>query len=76
LAPLDSLFGAQHSFYLKANWQLVFAWMPHRCVISNRIIWLRYGYMGEARWMSTGKDIVEYNWHTVEEHLIWRLKNG
>ena len=76
MPPLDSLFGARHSFYIRAKWRLKFAWMPHRCVISGKVIWLQDGYIGEARWMGPGEDVVEYNWHTKEEHLIWRLKNG
>jgi hypothetical protein len=77
LAPLDSLFGGQSSFYSKAKWQRSFAWMPHRCIISGRIIWLKYGYLGTDTYIGPGKELVsEYNWHTVEEHLIWCLKNG
>jgi hypothetical protein len=50
--------------------------MPHRCIRSGRIIWLRFGYMGNAVWTGPGDPVFEYNWHTVEEHLIWCLKNG
>ena len=76
MPPLDSLYGARDDFYHRAEWRLAFAWIPHRCVISNRIIWLRFGYMGTATWTGPGTPVHEYNWHTVEEHLIWRLKNG
>jgi hypothetical protein len=75
MPPLDSLFGARHSFYQKAKWQMAFAWLPHRCVLSDKIIWLQNGYIGEARWTGPGEDHVEYNWHTKTEHLIWCLKN-
>jgi hypothetical protein len=76
LAPLDSLFGGQSSFYYRAEWQQKFAWLPHRCIRSGKIIWLKYGYIGTAMWTGPGTPVYEYNWHTVEEHLIWCLKNG
>ena len=75
MAPLDSLFGARHSFYERAKWRLAFAWLPHRCCVSGKIIWLRHGYIGEAVWHGPGEDVIEYNWHTTTEHLIWCLKN-
>ena len=74
--PLDSLFGGQGSFYQRASWRQEFAWWPHRCIRSNRIIWLKYGYEGMAMWTGPGEPVYEYNWHTTEEHLIWCLKNG
>jgi hypothetical protein len=76
LAPLDSLFGGNQYFYFKAMWQLKFAWLPHRCIRSNQLIWLKYGYLGTAIWTGPGTPVYEYNWHAVEEHLIWCLKNG
>ena len=68
MPPLDSLYGARHDFYMRAEWTKEFAWMPHRCVISNRIIWLRFGYMGMAMWTGPGEPVYEYNWHTEKEH--------
>jgi hypothetical protein len=76
MPPLDSLFGGQNSFYQRAVWCKSFAWWPHRCILSAQIIWLRNGYIGTAVWTGPGTPVYEYNWHTVEEHLIWCLKNG
>ena len=74
--PLDSLFGGQDSFYQRAGWRKEFAWAPHRCIQSGQLIWLKYGYMGTAMYTGPGTPVYEFNWHTVEEHLIWCLKNG
>ena len=74
MSPLDSLFGGQSSFYYRAGWQLKFAWLPHRCINSNRIIWLRFGYLGTAVWTGPGTPVYEYNWLTKEEYLINKLK--
>jgi hypothetical protein len=76
MPPLDSLFGGQNSFYHRAMWRYSFAWLPHRCIRSNQLIWLKYGYMGMAMYTGPGTPVYEYNWHTTEEHLIWCLKNG
>jgi hypothetical protein len=74
LAPLDSLYGGQRSFYYRAGWQLKFAWLPHRCINSDHIIWLKFAYIGTAIWTGPGEDIVECNWLTKEEYLFNRLK--
>jgi len=74
--PLDSLFGGRSSFYHKAGWELKFAWMPHRCIRSGKIIWFKFGYMGTAIWTGPGTPVYEYNWHEEVEHLIWVLKGS
>lgn len=74
--PLDSLYGARSSFYYKAGWELKFAWMPHRCIRSGKIIWFTFGYMGTAMYTGPGTPVYEYNWHTEEDHLIWLLKGS
>jgi hypothetical protein len=76
MPPLDSLFGGQRSFYDRASWRLSFAWLPHRCIRSRRIIWLEYGYEGMAMYTGPGEPVYEYNWHSKAEHLIWCLKHG
>ena len=75
--PLDSPFGKNQDFYRKAKWQRKFAWLPHRCVRSGQIIWLKFGYLGTAVWLGPGPGdpAYEYNWHTTKEHLVWCLKN-
>ena len=40
-------------FYDRAIWKLTFAWRPHRCMLSDKWIWLRLGYHGEAGLMLT-----------------------
>jgi hypothetical protein len=63
-------------FYKRASWDLKFAWLPHRCDISGKIIWLTLGYLGTAEWYGEGEPAVENHWHNKVEHLIWCLKNG
>jgi hypothetical protein len=60
-------------FYSRATWQLSFAWLPHRCEITNKIIFWKYGYRGlainfEAEFES------EVRWRDSHEHVLQLLK--
>ena len=62
-------------FYKKASWELKFAFLPKRCAITNKLIWLKYAYCGTALWRSGDYDFIrEVNWHGKDEHIIWELK--
>jgi hypothetical protein len=41
------------------NWRRKFALLPHRCDITNRIIWLEYAQCAEPRW-TTINDKVKF----------------
>jgi len=73
--PLDSRFG-DNLFHSKClGWEYRFAWLPHRCEISRRLIWLERAYRGTALFRSGDIDtIAEHRWHTSTHHLIWILK--
>lgn len=63
-------------FYNKcAGWELKFAFLPKRCDVTGRKIWLEYAYRGSA-WFRVGDiDIQEeIRWHDKLEHIIWKLK--
>jgi hypothetical protein len=62
------------AFFRKAQWRLAFACIPHRCLISNRWIWLELGYHGEAVWTGPGTPVFENHWLAKEEFLVWQLK--
>lgn len=62
------------AFHARAQWTMEFAWLPHRCDITQRIIWLQLAYCGRARWTGPGDDAVETRWHERHEHLIYALK--
>lgn len=73
--PLDSNFGDNLFKASCLGWQYKFAWLPHRCHISNRIIWLTWAYRGTAAYRAGDFDAVyEHRWHDRIEHLIWTLK--
>ena len=72
--PLDDNFGDQIFNARCLGWELVFAWLPHRCHLSKRWIWFKYAYVGTAIYTGPGDDIFEYRWHEKLEHLVWALK--
>ena len=60
-------------FYALAKWERKFCFLPHRCNISKKIIWLTYAMKGNARepWYVTS---VETKWHRAKEHTMWLLR--
>jgi len=62
------------AFHSRAQWTKEFAWLPHRCDATGRIIWLQQAYRGQAVWTGPGDDAVETRWHDRHEHLIYALK--
>ena len=61
-------------FYNKAVWVERFAWLPKRCELTHKWVWLRKVMMGTAMWGDPGDTIVEFRWHDAKEHIIWTLK--
>ncbi len=75
--PLDNLFLiGNHAIYSNVVFNRKFAWFPHRCKLSNRIIWLQMAQYVTEMWISIRIDgpIYENYWHHDHEHLIWLLK--
>ena len=63
------------SFYQRAYWTLSRVVWPHRCLISNKILWPgSRAYRGRAVWHGPGDPAVEEFWHDQQEHLLWQLK--
>lgn len=61
------------AFYGRADWLKVFAWIPRRCELSNKLIWLEHLYKGTAMWTGPGEPVYETRWHGHDEHLFWLL---
>lgn len=63
-------------FLAKAEWKLSFALLPKRCRISNKLIWLKHGYIGTLDTMTGLNDPVKVKltkWHSTVEHLAWLM---
>lgn len=64
-------YGAEEYFNKYAVWNWEFAWLPHKCELSGKTIWLKYAYRGIAR-IGDYMDPVDVRWRTTENH-IWKL---
>jgi len=55
------------------KWYLKFAWLPQRCRITHKLIWLKFGYTCTFRF---GDYLVpEWTaWRTKPAHLVALLK--
>ncbi len=62
------------SFYQRATWKLKFAWLPVKCDLYEKVLWLCWVYEGTACWTGPGDPVYEHRWHDKNEHLIWMLK--
>jgi hypothetical protein len=54
--------------------ELTFAWLPKKCHISGKRIWLKYGYRLTRMISGPGDTLFLYRWHDKNEHIIWKLK--
>ena len=63
-------------FYNRADWTMKFCWLPRRCVLSNKLMCLKYAYKGTAMWTGPGEPVYEHRWHDSKEHIIWKLKGN
>jgi hypothetical protein len=60
-------------FNHKAFWYKTFAFLPHRCDITKKLIWLQFGYEGIRYTFSPADDIAEVRWHSSKAHTFWML---
>jgi hypothetical protein len=64
---------ADGMFKRYAIWTRQFAWLPHRCELTRKIIWFQHGYRGHMIWYGEWSTD-EYRWHRYDEHIIWELQ--
>jgi len=66
---------ADWMFHKTATWTKDFAWLPHRCMLTKKIIWLKNAYKGTAIYgFYDNVTTTEYGWHDKHEHIIWELQ--
>ena len=74
MTDLEFMVDITTGFHSRAEWTMEFAWLPHRCDITQKLVWLKFAYRGQAVWTGPGDDAVETRWHDRHEHLIYVLK--
>jgi hypothetical protein len=68
--PMDTLMTIRDEAWARP-WKLQFAWQPHRCHVSNKLIWLTWAYCGTSQYIINTPVI----WMTKVEYLIKCLKD-
>jgi hypothetical protein len=58
----------------KAQWALAFALCPHRCEISNKMIWFEDAYRATSVLTGPGDPIIEHIWLSKNQYLLEVLK--
>ena len=56
------------------HWSLEIAWLPHRCKLTNKLLWLKLAWRGGWRIGGGDTAMTTVRWHCAEEHMIWLLK--
>ena len=73
--PLDpAMYDPLASFKHRAIWYLKFSWLPRRCCISGKRIWLKKAYKGTARMPSLGEPLFQHEWVCKDIFLFARLQ--
>lgn len=62
------------SFTGRAQWALKFCWLPRRCKISQKLMWLEWAYRGQAVWTGPGDPVIEQHWVERLEYLVAKIK--
>lgn len=54
------------------GWELKFMFFPHRCTITNKLLWFKRAYVGQRRYSD-----ISYETHYVnpEDFIWWQLNN-
>ncbi len=58
----------------KAKWRRCFSWVPHKCKLSNKLIWLSWAYKGTVIYTGPGEPVIEFYWIKQNEFLIAQIK--
>jgi len=55
------------------TWQLSFCFLPHKCMETNKRLWLEYAYRGYKTKRYDFQFIDTYKWMSKEEFIVLRL---
>lgn len=58
------------------TWTHKFCWLPRRCALSNKRIWLKFAYHGTRVIIANETADFVYFWHDSVEHFIWKLRGN
>ena len=52
-----------------------FCWLPKRCSLTGKRLWLQYVYKQTAMWTGPGDNIFEHRYYDKHEFLLARLRD-
>jgi hypothetical protein len=61
-------------FYKRAQWRLKFVFLPKKCDLSKKLIWLKFAYQGESVYTGPGTPISEFRWINKKEFLFAKIR--
>lgn len=53
--------------------ELKFVWLPKRCYLSKKIIWLKIAYKQTAMYMGPSDVVFDHRWYNKNQFLLARL---
>lgn len=56
--------------------KLKFVFLPKRCQVSGKHLWLEYAYRKTSTYTGPGDPVVEHRWYDKHEYVIEKLKGG
>jgi len=54
--------------------QLTFLWIPHRCYVTGKLLWLTKAYKATAAWSSFEDIVYEHRYYDKKEFMFLVLK--
>ena len=63
-------------FYKTSFVEYKFAFIPKRCALTGKRIWLKRGYKFTKMITGPGDPVYLYRWHNSKEHILWLLKGN
>ena len=56
--------------------KIIFAWLPKKCHVTRKFIWLKYAYQEVAMWTGPGEPFFAERWYDKDTYLIEKLKGN
>lgn len=54
---------------------LEFLFLPRRCCLTDKLLWLTKAYKQTAIWTGPGDNLFEYRYYNKKDFLVARLKD-
>jgi len=55
--------------------EIKFTYLPKRCYITGKWLWLKKAVRKVALWTGPGDSIFEYRWYDKDEYLFYKLRS-